>query len=203
MSASFNSTIPFSGFYCSVHDAEFDNEIERSLENVPASDTLTNLAYDAADFGSARLEYAKAYAAAFLEWLGLDGKFESLISPRGYNFETDRIFVDLTPEDIERLQEMVPAEAFRAVCRERFTSRSGFISFYSPDPEDWGPIEDWDHNQIGTLVECAARIEDPDLDEIGLMENFLCNGGVHNAMWDGPQADRFWRIINFLERRAA
>lgn len=207
----FLSTIPFAGFYGSVHEDELDREVEYFMERIPHDspvyDSIQSLAWDAADFGAARLEYAQEYAAAFLDWLSLNGKFESMDSPREYNFATDRIFVTLTRADIARLWRGVPREDFTKACRDQFTSRSGFISHYSPDWRDWGPISTWDHNQIGTLVECFAEYEQgkawDSWAEHELMESYLCNGGVHGAMWQGDKADRLWRIANYLEERAA
>lgn len=210
----FLSTIPFAGFYESYHDAEFDREIESALEysdldsNSTLYHELLDLAYSgAADFEAAREEYAKEYAASFLEWLSLDGEFESVSSPRFYNFETDRVFVELTRGDLARLWSMVDRETLDAACRERFTSRSGFISHYSPDWRDWGRLTSWDHNQIGTLLGAAAETEQGAkwymADECDLMESYLCNGGVHGALWQGDKADRFWKIVNYLNERAA
>ena len=38
--------------------------------------------------------------------------------------------------------------------KERFSSRDGFMSFYSSDLGDWPKeLKDWDHNQLSTLLE--------------------------------------------------
>lgn len=205
------ATLPFAGFYESYHDAEFDREIESALEytglpySSPLYDALQSLAFDAADFGAARLDYAQAYATAFLDWLGLDGAFESMDSPKEYNFSTNRVFVTLTRSDIARLWRGVDKAKFAKACRARFTSRSGFISHYSPDWKTWGRLSDWDHNQLGTLLQVYAETEQGDtwssVNELDLMESYLCNGGVHAALWQGEKSARFWRIANYLEAR--
>lgn len=205
------ATLPFAGFYESYHDAEFDREVEYALERTglpyssPLYDALQSLAFDAADFGAAHLDYAQAYAASFLDWLGLDGAFESMDSPKEYNFSTDRVFVTLTRSDIARLWRGVDKAKFAKACRARFTSRSGFMSYYSPNWKTWGRLSDWDHNQMGTLLQVYAEREQgaawESSNELDLMESYLCNGGVHSALWQGEKSDRFWRIVNYLESR--
>jgi len=52
------------------------------------------------------------------------------------------------------------------VIAERFTSCSGFISFYSRHLADWleKPIVDWDHNELGTLLIAAMRAAGSDVE---------------------------------------
>lgn len=201
------STLPFAGLY-----PEYDREIEsladhyadQTPDNIP--DFLMELAWDSADFSNYCQEYAKEYAESFLQWLSLDGKFESLRSPRYYNFETDRVFVELTRNDIARAWRGVDKEQFAKLCRNRFTSCDGFISSYSPDWRTWGKLSTWDYNQLGTLIQALAETEQSDdwgfWNEVQLMESFNCNGGADNAMWQGEQSDRFWRLFNYMMERA-
>ena len=53
---------------------------------------------------------------------------------------------------------MVSDPALRQAIKERFTSRSGFISSYPNHLEDWPPLEQWDHNELGTLL--VALLDD-------------------------------------------
>lgn len=209
----FLSTIPFAGFYGGLHDYEADRKIESALEyaELRPSDSLyqelQDLAYSgAADFPAAFEDMAQAYAESFLDWLSLDGKFESMTSPREYNFETDRVFVELTRSDLARLWRGVDKARFAARCKERFTSCSGFISHYSPDWRTWGPLSTWDHNQLGTLTGAYAETEQGGdwsfYNECDLLESYSCNEGMHNALWSGDKADRFWRIVNYLRDRS-
>lgn len=205
-------TLPFAGFYYSAHDSEFDREIE-SLADHYASETpdnmpewLMNLAWDSADFESARLEYSREYAESFMQWLSLDGTFESMSSPRFYNFETDRIFVTLTRNDVAKLWRGVDRELFTQRCRDRFTSRSGFTSHYSNDWRQWGRLSEWDHNQLGTLIGAYAETEQgaawEQWSESELMESYLCKGGVSNALWNGEEGARFWKLFDYMIARA-
>lgn len=207
------STIPFAGFYESIHSGEVDHTLERMMTDrdsgtEPAPDFLQEKAWQAIDYSGVYQSYARTYAESFLHWLGLDGEFESMTSPRFYNFETNRLFVELTRADVARLWRMVPREELTKKARERFTSRDGFISHYSPDWRTWGRLSDWDHNQIGTLVECAAEYEQGgDWDqwaEYSLVEDCSGNGDIDNWIWEnaGPDLERAVTAWEYLQTRA-
>lgn len=158
--------IPFQGFYESLFGAELDAveerfidwEYERDNANIP-SHALGDIVYRCADYGKAFDHIARAYAEYFNAFildeyeLDLGLKFESMQSPREYNFETDRIFCFITPENAQKLFDATSTPALRQAIAERFTSRSGFISSYPNDLEEWGADPTtWDHNQLGTLL---------------------------------------------------
>lgn len=89
--------------------------------------------------------------------------FEEMTSPREYNFETDRLFARLPAVVIRRLFKLSRDdnhETLAAVIAERFTHRSGFVSFYSNDLAEWldKPLMTWDHNEIGTLLIAVLRL---------------------------------------------
>lgn len=207
------STIPFSGFYESVHSGAVDSTLERMLtdldsgtENAP--DCICEAARQAIDYSGVYQAYARTYAASFLEWLGLNGTFESMSSPRFYNFETDRIFVELTRADLARLWRTVSRDDLTKAAAARFTSRDGFISHYSPDWREWGRLSEWDHNQIGTLVGAAAVIENGgDWDswaEFSLVEDCDGNGDIDQWIWDNaePGLGRALDLWDYLQSRA-
>lgn len=180
--------IPFSGFYESEHDKELDWALENLFQN-DSGDTdwdRHNKAYDLIDWTGVWVKYATEYAEAFAEKYELKTlKFESLQSPKEYNFTTDRIFCEVDEAEVRRVFEGIDKEAFAAQARHNFTSRDGFISYYDPDWTTWGPIEQWDHNQVGTLITTLAMAEG--LDEMGLMESARCNGRYDNWLIEcGP-----------------
>lgn len=213
MSDTFLSAIPFQGFYYSVHDSELDRALEYLMENrycgpdIPQS--LANKIWDSVDWAAAHESYAKEYAESFLQWLGLDGEFESMDSPREYNFTTDRVFVKLTRADLARLWHMTPREVLTHAAEERFTSYDGFRPFYPSDWRSWGRLSDWDHNQIGTLVAAAAAVEhggtdSPDWDgwaELALMEDAMCNGGPEEWITQGETIQRWLKVWDWLQER--
>jgi hypothetical protein len=158
--------IPFEGFYESKHSGELDSveerfinyEIEERRENLEPEE-LGDALYRAANYGIAFDHIARAYVEYFNDYIkeeyeiDLELKFESMTSPREYNFETDRVFCHISQENAKKLCEAVSEPALRQAIHDRFTSRSGFISSYPNRLENWPTnIEEWDHNQLGTLL---------------------------------------------------
>lgn len=98
---------------------------------------------------------AQAWVEAFSKATGLDLKFEELSSPSSYNFETDRAFVTLSLDTLKKLEGVRNTPSFAKVLRDQFTSRPGFIPFYSHDVENpkWQrDVTDFDHNEISSLI---------------------------------------------------
>ncbi len=92
-------------------------------------------------------------------------KFESMDSPREYNFTTDRVYATIPDAIVRHMFKRSKAEnhaTLAAVIAERFTSCDGFISFYSRHLVDWleKPFSDWDHNELGTLLIAVVAFDD-------------------------------------------
>jgi hypothetical protein len=158
------------------------------------------------DFSVVHLDYAKAYAEAFAEEFKIKCEFESLSSPKEYNFTTDRIFVTIADNEVTRLRSLVSAEELDKVAKERFTSYDGFYSSYSNDVADWGDLQEWDHNQIGALIAAyvnqEANTEFDQYSELSLMESFTSNGGLDSSLDSAnPDAARLYKIHDYLEGR--
>ena len=115
------ATIPFHGFYNSIHDAAFSSALEQEGREV--GDVNWRRAFHG---------YAAEFARQFLRRIKVQGQFESLESPREYNFTTDRIFVDIPANEVRRMLAEVDSETLSRVAAERHTSRPGFLSYYSP-----------------------------------------------------------------------
>lgn len=168
------TTIPFGGFYCSWHDQELDNllEIMFSNEHGECNKKLCQRAYDVIPWAAVHLAYAQAYVKAFAEKFSLPIKFKMMCSPKYYNYETDRIIGEIDYNDFISLYLKVDKEALQALIKRRFTSCDGFISHYSNDLADWPQeLENWDHNHIGTVLECyIAETANEDW-ELYLLEN--------------------------------
>lgn len=154
---------------------------------------LQSILFDVTTYRDAYRQIAEAYAEAFDEWAGeqlemtrkakrnrydydtgktrvetydadsIGLQFESMDSPREYNFTTDRIFCHIPLKTVRALFKISKAEnheRLKAAIYERHTSRSGFISFYGNDLESWlkKPLQEWDHNEIATLLNALAGI---------------------------------------------
>jgi len=177
--------LPFSGFYESLWSSALDSEEEYTAEamseaqaedGIPEEFRLTaseiaEAMFYAMDYRAAHLNIARQYVEAFNDWaedetgLDLGLTFESMSSPRFYNFETDRIFATVPLATVRELFRQSAEESHARLAEilvERHTSRSGFHSFYSNDLEDWTekPVEEWDHNELASLW--LAVVGEPD-----------------------------------------
>ena len=205
------TTIPFSGFYESLHDSALDdalNDIFRD-DNGIENDELVYRAWDSADWQTIYELYSKEYAENFAHEFGIKTlEFESISSPREYNFSTDRIFCHIDYAELCSLVKTFNMAEFSAFVRDRFTSRDGFISFYPEDLSEWGKIESWDHNQCGTALEFYAIQESSgEFDswkEIEIMESSQCNGFLQEIIWKNcPAMPRLYRVFEYLAKRSA
>ena len=204
------AVIPFSGLYNSVHDDALDRALNQMFSNDRGdpNDTLVQRAFDHIKWGAVHEAYAKAYAENFAAEFELPSMtFDELNSPREYNFVTDRIFVNVSIEDVESAFDRVTPLTLTAKAEEMFTSHSGFSSFYTPDWHSWGGLEEWDHNQLLCLF--TALAEDhfgEDFDswrQFDLMEQDQGNGQFDNWLFIGADAEltRLDRIGYYLRQR--
>ena len=175
--------IPFAGFYDSLFDdteSIIENEsayfCEHQSEDTPVElhltrDQVSEFLYTCLDFRKYENVVAREYVPTFVDYLrdtdeiDIDLEFSDMSSPKEYNFETDRIFAKISDEDVSHLWSTVDREKLAQVIRDRFTSRSGFISFYSNDLEQWSqnPLE-YDPNELETLLlACMSDTKDMDL----------------------------------------
>lgn len=199
------TTVPFSGFYSSFHDACLDATLgsmfsDRETGCYPNKDLL-DAAYGAVMWGHVHHQYASHYCQEFAHEYKLSLSFESLQSPKYYNFETDRILATIDEDEVRRLFEEVDPDDLTAIAKERFTSCDGFISFYDPDWHTWGGVLEWDCNQVGTLLLAWLRKEDPDFDQyadLSLMEN----ADIEHWLSQGKEMERLLRIHDYLQERA-
>lgn len=196
--------IPFAGFYNSIHDAELDRACESILQDDSGDcvhDGLPMRLFDAIDWRKAHVDYARQYAIKWADRFDIKGlQFEELKSPREYNFTTDRIFVRIPSDEIARIRREINPEILRETAREWFTSRSGFISFYSPDVSDWGDVETWDHNQRGCMLQAWQTMHEDDFDEWSIIENWCGNGMVDNWILKTPKAIRVANLAYRIRR---
>lgn len=150
MSTDKTIVVPFSGTYGNSW-FEFEQEIDCT-------------------FNELFEEFAKQYVA---EWndefnyqtdINLGLEYDGTDSPKEYNFMTDRIFAKIPEAGWRALQQTVEAipknrKIMDDIAAKRHTSRDGFISFYDPDWESWGPVIGWDHNQMETLLLAVMQIK--------------------------------------------
>ena len=165
------STIPFDGFYESFISDDIDHQIGQQIEwDADTFDLNENeqqilwdnyLSVNTIYFYNLIAEdYTNFYIDALNERLKgftLKATYKCLTSPREYNFETDKIFIEIEESHcIDFIKYIIKnyKKELDNKIKERFTSRSGFISFYENNLESWtNNYKEWDHNQIGICFE--------------------------------------------------
>jgi len=142
----------FTGFYESIHSSAFDSEIEQIIEE-------NNCSYDDLEYNCDFINYSKEYVNAVNSITKLNLEFESLDSPKYYNYTTDRIFVYINEADFTTILQAYNSNyalklQLAKKVKSKFTSRDGFSSFYSNSIREWlqTSISEWDHNQLGLLL---------------------------------------------------
>lgn len=155
-----NVCIPFPGFYESLLSSGIESEFE-AME-IPFE------VYDKEyDYHLIEVNVAKQWVHLYFRWVesktGLEftEKFETMISPREYNFGTDRVFVDVPTEQLLALFRFVNKDDLAAMAKRMFTSYDGFMSYYEPDYETWGPPETWDNNQWLAVFRALDALDEP------------------------------------------
>ncbi len=192
------TNIPFTGFYESEHASMIDDEINMIFETDDNGGThaVPDDLYKYADYKGMFTDYAKLYAEVFADHfeeetgVKLDLEFESMTSPKFYNFETDRIFAHISTKAIQDMFTLSEDEnhiSLKKVIADRHTSRSGFHSFYSNDPEEWlsKSVTDWDNIELETLIHAVyfsktgkGVYEDDDMKAWSLMDRARGNGKI-------------------------
>jgi len=154
-------------------------------------DAIFDAIDDSRDYKAQCLALAKTYVSQFDNWAGgeanesrsrygwtytqakgshkarfrvpsLGLQFESMDSPREYNFTTDRVYAKISLATCRRLfkkSKQENHETLKARIRASYTSCDGFSSHYSNQLCDWleKPLIDWDHNELCTLIEAACN----------------------------------------------
>lgn len=168
----------FPGFYCSILNDAIDSDIAYSED-----DGIREV--EKVD----REAISRAACRLFAHEIGVNMEFESLWSPREYNFMTDRIFAEIPQEEVSRIFSATDRGKLAEAIREQFTSRDGFISFYSASLGDWPKdITQWDHNQVETLLLAYCQTKDLDLGQIWetVIEKLSANGHIlNNVKFEG------------------
>ncbi len=235
--------VPFEGFYNSSHDAMFDSYFERESEHLEQERGCTpeqvekfqELFISAVNWRAVHSEYARIYCGEVEKLLfeahrqykeDSTGKrylcegwnpvleFESLESPKEYNFATDCIYAKVTLNDLRVMYKSIPADVWREFIKSKCTSYSGFISFYSPDFDAWPDKDDmtvWGEARLGMVLEAymieALKDESPsDINEAlaghVLMERQESNGMIDNLIWENASS-KFVDYVNSLPTEKA
>ena len=133
--------IPFSGFYNSIHDSVIDSALEYEAECYADSDKANDIILDVLNVNHCdkiREELSRVFVEGVNElfWYEYDIKlgleFDSLKSPRFYNYSTDEIYCYVDNDKINELVALLDNENdFIEVLKNKYQSCDGFIVFDS------------------------------------------------------------------------
>jgi hypothetical protein len=181
-----NILVPFVGFYESLassraEDMAFRNFISENgiIENettgwldVPEDMTEEEQEKFWDYYGDNCKDYEKEVAVAYIDALaselGIDINFESIYSPKQYNYTTDRLFVDVLEKELIDLYNRTDKEILAEVIKENHTSGPGFSSYYDNEitAESWSDPEKYDHNQWETVILANLKQNKVELSEL-------------------------------------
>ena len=133
--------IPFSGFYNSIHDSIIDSALEYKAECYADSEKANDIILDVLNinhYDKIKEELSNVFVESINElfWyeydINLDLEFDSLKSPRFYNYSTDEIYCYIDNDKINELIALLDNENdFIEVLKDKYKSRDGFIVFDS------------------------------------------------------------------------
>lgn len=178
----------FGGFYNSYWDGESDQESELDDINIQREDKgLPPITWDMMEFNYTEFqnETSRKVTSVMEDWfieLGVAEalSFDELISPKFYNFETDRIFAwaDISEKNIYCIKGylLLYREEFAEYLEARHKSRDGFTSFYDYRIESWDEkleeFSELDHIELCSIFGFILKNEDSELEnsynELGL-----------------------------------
>lgn len=205
------TTIPFLGFYESIHSANIDDAESRLFADRDTgtinNDGLQAQFSDKCNYSQVFKKYAVAYTEQFAEDFKIKSlKFVELNSPREYNFSTDQIVCSISRADLRAIYKATDRQKLTDHVREQCTSRSGFVSFYDPDLKTWGHVDAWKQPQIKLLLDvyCAGEVGDFSEYELYCMEKYQGNGYFDDWLCEAcPISERLFTIHDYLQIREA
>lgn len=178
--------IPFDGFYESATMACIEPDLDqyRQDHNLPSVND-----WQVVEGGFSKV--AEEWVRVYKQWLESEFNlkleslsFESLSMPKVYNFTTDRIFCNISDDDILKLHSFALKNHLDyATVKDKFGSRDGFHSFYDDFLTEWQtkPVLDWDHNELSILFPEYDSNGEP-LNYFELWENDPCNGFFYDIV---------------------
>lgn len=124
--------INFGGFYNSIHDAQIENQFEACEDNIDFESQDRN-------FTKTQINYSKEYLKKieqflFNEKIEVKLNFVKIESPREYNFETDKIVVNILKNHQKSIINFVNnkfAVELIELVRKQTTPTSGYRPFYT------------------------------------------------------------------------
>ena len=186
----FEIMIPFDGFYESMHSYEIDREIESmyadretgEIETETQQEKVMNFPHDK----QLNMDYCKLFVESFNALFESDTPlftFKELISPREYNFSTDRILCTMNTAVLSLMLKTVSRDCLLKAFHANFQSYSGFHSYYDIDIENHDTPVNWDCNEMQVLLFAYLETLELDWDDTNIMEDCNCNGEISDIVY--------------------
>lgn len=131
--------LKFGGFY----NSEYSGIIDLIEENQLPMDEEGNVDFEASpeqaiDYEKAHNIISKEIIKAFNENFEVDAKFVKLVSPREYNFSTDKILVEISELDLTKIIKEVHSNKdllndFNELVENYTTRRDGYVPYYTEE----------------------------------------------------------------------
>ena len=183
--------IPFCGFFNSVIDDEIETTIECEVQYYSEE---YGIELDEMDFITDFEGIAKCYARYFEEraqdaFPQIQIKFSELISPKYYNYTTDKIYCEISDKNLKLVYKYCIANHFSDIIKERLKVRDGFIPLYSDDFSEWDKdVLAWDDAQIGLLFEHFVTLLDKNEGVIISDIDFMDYSSSHGYIYENVHA---------------
>lgn len=163
--------IGFSGMYDSFISEYLDTQLQQDFEEtaifekIKDFDCMQNL-WELLNYQKFYTDFSKSLASEYMEELKLNENIKNLIkgydfkelySPKYYNFETDRIFINakVSKRQWKKMFEFLEKniEKFDAILKNHFTSYDGFTSYHSNDAKKWIELKNIPFSEIYEIKE--------------------------------------------------
>ena len=159
----------FSGFYNTIWESLTDSEDELNTIN----DERTALGLEPVDYDDLEVDYtsfcnevaqqATKEVEKRLQDFVRKIEFQSVVSPKYYNYSNDSINCVITPR-INAIKKYIEEnyDAFSEYVKEKYTSRPGFISSYPDDADEFldGSKYLEDEHKLGAVLDFIAQNEE-------------------------------------------
>ncbi len=124
-----------------------------------------------------------SFVNGHIEGLGIQAIFQSVVSPKYYNFSNDSINVEYQFEDLDKLVAYLidNRTEFADYLKDRYTSCNGFISHHSNDVDEWIQVFMFGGelgHKLGSALEFYLTNENGDDLQYEMYEDLSCNGYV-------------------------
>lgn len=104
MNKTIKYNLDFGGFYESVHNWSIENSIAYHFD-VDSYEDINDSQFNAIDFKAMQLDYARQWFDLYYEKVFSHGDFVGIDSPSYYNFETDKIEVEISASRVNQIIE--------------------------------------------------------------------------------------------------